>query len=100
MKFKIVNVKRFVSSIFIVLGILIGFSFIVNNNTFSHGETNYKTIYVVSGDTLWTIAKEEQNINEYFEGKDIREIISNLKKINHLETSDLKVDEKLLIPVL
>lgn len=80
MKFKIVNVKRFVSSILVILGLLIGFSFVVSNNTFSHGEVKYKTLYITSGDTLWAIAKEEQNTNEYYDGKDVREIISSVKK--------------------
>ena len=100
MKIKIVNVKRFVFSILVILGVLIGFSFVVSNNTFSHGEVKYKTLYVGSGDTLWTVAEEEQNTNEYFEGKDIREIISNVKNVNNLETSNLKIGDKLQIPTL
>lgn len=100
MKIKIVNIKKFISSILVSLGILIALFFILNNSIFSHVDTKYKTLYVAYGDTLWSIAKEEQNTNEYFEGKDIREIISNLKYINNLETSNLKTGEKLQIPTL
>ena len=100
MKIKIVNIKKFISSILLSLGILIALSFIVNNSIFSHVDIKYKTLYVAYGDTLWSIAKEEQKNNEYFEGKDIREIISNLKYINNLETSNLKTGEKLQIPTL
>ena len=100
MKIKIVNIKRFISSILVVLVVLIGFSFIVSNKTFSHGDVKYKILYVASGDTLWTIAKEEQNTNGYFEGKDIRDIIVRLKKTNNLKTSDLIIGEELQIPTI
>ena len=84
----------------VVLAVLVGFSFIASNKIFSHGNVKYKTLYVTTGDTLWTIAKEEQNTNEYYEGKDIRDIIASLKNTNNLETSNLKVGEELQIPTI
>ena len=100
MKIKIVNIKRFISSIMVVLSVLVGFSFIISNKTFSHGDVKYKTLYVSTGDTLWTIAKEEQNTNGYFEGKDIRDIVVSLKNTNNLETCNLKAGEELKIPTI
>ncbi len=100
MKIKIVSVKKFIRSILIALVILVGFSFVMSNKIFSHGDVKYKTIYISSGDTLWKIAKEEQNTNSYFEGKDIRDIVSSLKIINNLNTGNLTVGNKLQIPVL
>ena len=100
MKIKIISIKKFIRSILLVLVILVSFSFIISNKTFSHGDVKYKTIYISSGDTLWKIAKEEQNTNAYFEGKDIRDIVSSLKIINNLNTGHLIIGEKLQIPVL
>lgn len=40
-----------------------------------------KTVYVIQGDTLWTIAKREQICNPYYEDKDIRDIVYELKKL-------------------
>jgi len=55
----------------------------------------FQTIYVVSGDTLWTIAKP------YAEeaGKDIRDVIYNIKKDNDMTTSEIYAGQSLLIRV-
>ena len=41
---KIVNVKKFVRSILIILGIIFVLSLILTKSTYSHGEKEYKTI--------------------------------------------------------
>ena len=64
------------------------------------GDVKYKTLYVSSGDTLWTIDQAEPNITEYYEGKDIRDIIYNLKYINNLNSNNLIIGEELQIPIL
>lgn len=75
-------------------------SLFISNISFSHGENNYKTIYVSNGDTLWSIAKEEQENNAYYEDKDIREVVNNIKTVNKLNSSDLSSNQKLVIPCI
>lgn len=98
MNLKIKNLPKFIRSILIILGIIIFMNLFISNKTFSHGENNYKTIYVAKGDTLWSIAKEEKENNPYYESKDIRDIINNIKTINKLKNSDLFTNQKLIIP--
>lgn len=97
MNLKIVNKGKFVRSIILVFLLIVGISFIISSKSFSHTESSYKTIYVSSGDTLWSIAKEEQNSNEYYKDKNIRNIVDEIKKINHMTNSDLKVNQELKI---
>lgn len=97
---KIVNKRKFVRSI-VIIGIFIALiSFIFVNKTLSHTETSYQKIYVSSGDTLWNIAKEQKNNNQYFEEKDIRTIVDEIKYINNLNNSDLKIGQELNIPTI
>lgn len=51
-----------------------------------------------SGDTLWSIAQNELENNKYFEGKDIRYVIEELKKVNNLSNSNLTEGDKIKIP--
>lgn len=95
---KIVNKIKFIKSILIISFILIFFSLILSKSSFSFEETKYKNIIVSSGDTLWSIAKEEKNNNDYFKNKDIRDVIFEIKYLNNLNDSNLKVGEKLSIP--
>lgn len=53
---KIKNFKKFVRSILIILGIIFILSLIIVKSTLSYTNYKYKTIYVKSGDTLWSIA--------------------------------------------
>lgn len=98
MNLKITNKKKFIRSIIIILGLITFISLFISNISFSHGETTYKTIYVSNGDTLWSIAKDEQENNNYYENKTIREVVSNIKTINNLSNSNLSINQKLVIP--
>lgn len=97
MKLKIVNKKKFIRSIVIVVSIILGALFIINNKAFSHGDIKYESIYVKRGDTLWSIAEKEQKNNPYYYGKDIRYIIANIENINKLNNSYLIEGQELLI---
>ena len=97
-KIRIVNIPKFITSIIIMLGIILGVLTILSNVTLSHGEVNYDRTYVSAGDTLWSIAEAEMETNKYYEEKDIRYIVNDLKKINHLETSSLVIGQELAIP--
>ena len=52
-----------------------------------------------SGDTLWSIAEQQVSNNKYFENKDIREVVSELKSINNISNSKLEEGEKIKIPI-
>lgn len=97
---KIVNEKKFVRSMIIMIGLIASILFFINTTSFSHSEIEYKTIYISDGDTLWSIARQEQEENDYFAGKDIRDIISTIKAANELSTSNLSINQKLSIPIM
>ena len=73
-------------------------SIFLNNNSYSKVEVKYKTELISSGDTLWSIAKRERNINKYYQDKDVREIVYDLKQVNNLQVSDLSIGQKIMIP--
>ena len=81
---KIKNIKKFIRGIFIMLGIIFILSLVIIKSTLSYTNKEYKTIYVKSGETLWSIASDLQKNDNYYEGKDIRYIIGELKQINKL----------------
>lgn len=94
---KIVNVKKFIRTISILV-ILILIIILFSNKTYSKVDTEYKEESIILGDTLWSISQEEAKNNKYFENKDIREIVSEIKRINKLDNLDLREGQKLLIP--
>ena len=97
---KIKNITKFIRSILIVLIFIISIICICSNSSFSSGEIKYKSIYVVAGDTVWNIAKQEHLINDYYQGKDIRDIVEEIREVNHLENGNLKVGQELKIPTI
>lgn len=95
---KIVNKKKFVrttSILIIVILALIAFT----KKTYSKVEINYIEDYIYEGDTLWSIAKEQVSSNTYFNNKEIREVIDELKNLNDLSDSNLSVGDKIKIPI-
>ena len=94
---KIKNKKKFIRAILLILGISLGINLLITTNAFSHQELKYKTVAVVQGDTLWNIAEKEQKSNNYYKGKDIRDIIENIKTINKLKNSNLETGQSLEI---
>ena len=83
----------------IIVGIILSINLLLPDKSYSYKEIEYKTVTVLNGDTLWSIAKEEQEDNPYYTGKDVRDIIYDIVKINNLKTSYLKVNQKLEIPI-
>lgn len=82
---KIVNMKKFVRSISILMLIVLGIIFLSTKTSLSHNENsqmNYDTLIVMQGDTLWQIALNQQEENSYYENKDVRDIIEHIKKTN------------------
>lgn len=72
---------------------------ILAKNSYSNDDISYKTEYVVAGDTLWSIAEQEVNNNEYYKNDDVRTVVYDIKYINNLKSSELKQGMKLKIPV-
>lgn len=97
---KIVDKRKFIRSLIMIGVVILLISFIFTNKTLSHAETSYKKIYVSSGDSLWNIAQEQKSTNQYFEDKDIRTIIDEIKYTNNLNTSSLNIGQELNIPVI
>ena len=84
--------------VLLVLAIIAINGFFFNNNAYSKAEVKYKTEYASSGDTLWSIAQRESENNKYYQDKDVREIIYDLKQINNFQTSELCVGQEIKIP--
>lgn len=97
---RIVNKKKFIRSMSITIGLIIFIILMLANISFSHTEVNYKEIAISSGDTLWSIAKYEKNNNDYFENRDIRDIVDEIKYLNNLSNSNLSIGDKLSIPII
>ena len=97
---KIKSKKKFIRAIILIIGITTGLVLLMTGKTFSHQETKYKSIAIISGDTLWDIAAVEQKSNNYYKGKDIRDIMQDIKSINNLKSSTLKADQILEIPTI
>lgn len=95
---KIVNKRKFVKSVSIVI-ILISALIFFEKNIYSKVEVTYKEDYIYKGDTLWSIAKNEIENNKYFENKDIRDVVRELKNVNNLSNSNLVEGKKIKIPV-
>ena len=94
------NVKRIMKLIVVMVILVITILLFIHSTSLSFRDTQYREIYVCSGDTLWNIAKNEQQNNDYYKGKDIREVIFHIKKINILSGSELSINQKILIPYL
>lgn len=86
-------------NIFLIIMIIALFVITITNSSFSHNEIKYKEIYVANGQTLWEIAETVKANNVNYNNKEIRKIIYELKELNNLEDSSLKVGQKLTIPV-
>ena len=96
-----INKKKVVATISIILLLTISIIFLLgNNDTLSHSEIAYKTIYVSNGETLWEIARIEAQNNEYYAEHDVRYIVKDIKTVNGLKNSNLYIGQQLQIPVI
>ncbi len=97
MKIKIVNKSKFIRSVIIVLGV-VALGLLLLGNTYSKTEITYKEDYIISGDTLWSIAQNQVNNNEYYKNKDVREVMYEIKQLNNIGNENLEVGQKIKIP--
>jgi len=98
MKLRIINRKKFFRSFILFVIALCFIVLCFYNKSSSEGIKNYKTIVVNNGDTLWSIAQNEKNENDYYKDADIREIVYSIKEVNNLKTSNLAINQCLIIP--
>lgn len=96
---RIINFRKFIRNISIIFGIIIVLSLFIVKSSLSHVNITYKSIYVESGDTLWSIASNLQS-EDYYKNKDVRYIIQDLKSINNLKSSNLSINQELKIPTV
>jgi LysM repeat protein len=97
MKHQIKNKSKFIRSITIIFSLLF-LLLVCFANTYSTEETRYKTIMITTGDTLWSIAEKEEENNSYYQHKDIRQIVYDIKQKNQLNNSSLTEGTVLQIP--
>lgn len=97
MKHKIKNKKKFIRSTSILLFLLLGL-FLSFTHSYSDEELHYKTEIILEGDTLWSVAEKQEKTNKYYENKDIRLIVQELKNINQLQDANLEQGKLLKIP--
>jgi len=95
---KIVNLRKFIRSIMILLFLIFGISVFFSKATLSYKQLEYEIICVEHGDTLLKIAEKQKESNEYYKRKDIRDIVYDIKKVNNLNSSDIYVAQELKIP--
>lgn len=98
MKLKIVNMQKFIRSLVIVMASILFLLFVGFSNTYSKGEVQYREQYIYEGDTLWSIAEKESKENKYYENEDVRNIVHEIKDINHINNGNLKIGQKIQIP--
>lgn len=91
--------KKTMKIIIILSFLIICLLSLVTNPLLSHSETQYKTINISPGDTLWKIAIYEQQNNEYYKNEDIRYIVFDLTTINSLTNTVLQSGFNLKIPI-
>ena len=95
------DMRKFTLSLIIIILLVIGLTILMGNSkTSSFAETKYKRIYVSTGETLWEIAKIESANNNYYNDRDVRAIIKDIRDINNLDTSNLFPGQELIIPSL
>lgn len=82
----------------LVIGIILLNMIFSIKSSYSKVEVKYKSEYASHGDTLWSIAERESRLNKYYQDKDIRYIIYDLKQINNLSNSNLKEGQEIFIP--
>ena len=100
MYFYILKVSIYFMFYSFILFILFLLSLFISKTSFSYGDTNYKKINIIYGDTLWSIASNEKKYNEYYYNKDIRYIVDDIKKANNMINSNIYEGQEILIPTL
>lgn len=92
---RIANKKRFtifLSSVFVIAALVFN-SIAKLNLAYSSDFKNYTEMAIISGDTLWDIAKRNNPYNQ-----DVRRVVHEIMKINNMKSAELKVGSVIKIP--
>lgn len=89
-KYRLKNKIRFLIFIFVIL--LTGFTLFFASSVYGIREVSYRSIQVIHGDSLWTIAQKFQ------QGGDIRKFIYDIKKLNKIADNRIFEGQLLKIP--
>ena len=57
-------------------------------------DTVYETVIVTKGDTLWDIAKAHNYAN-----RDVRAVVDNIMRANNLSSANIRVGDRINIPL-
>ena len=93
--YRITAPLRFICFIVIVMLIAIMAFGNISKVNIVHGSaaTEYTTVTVESGDTLWSIAEEYAP-----ENVDTRKVVYEIRKANNMDTSNINVGQEIKIP--
>jgi len=87
------NKRRFTAFItFVIILTCCGFSSV--KSYVSESDRPTVSVYVTPGDTLWTLASDNNPNN-----KDIRNLVHEIKKYNKLNSNTIQVGEEIHIPL-
>lgn len=95
-KYKISNIKRFISFIIMMIIIITTTVIIFANNSKEYNMVDTKSVVVSNGQSIWTIAESNNLIPE---GMDIREYIHNIRELNNLGTSLIYPGQIIELPI-
>lgn len=84
----------FITLFILLLVILASLIFPIWTKGLAMNYTTYLTVYVEEGDTLWHIASKTLP-----KRTDIRDYIHEIYRLNNLETANLRIGQKLIIPI-
>lgn len=94
-RIRVANRKRF--TIFLTTMIIISTMIFTGlcklNLAYSTSDSNYTEMTILSGDTLWEIAKRNNPYN-----KDIRIIVHEIMEINNMKSASIKAGSVIKIP--
>ena len=92
-KYKLTNKKRFIIIVCVLVSVIISTTILITKRPEGKSEEIYNEIIIKYGDTLWDIAVEISDGSI-----DVRKMVSEIRKINNMETSDLHIGQLVKIP--
>lgn len=94
-KYRITSKFRFITSVVIMAGLIIGIMGAVSGLNVSRAltETKYKEVQICYGDTLWDIANTYKS-----DDTDTRKAVFEICKVNDIEASDLEPGMTISVP--
>lgn len=94
-KLKIVNKFRFTVFCLVVISTLSCGVSAAMNRVLATNKPETMTVFVQAGDTLWDIARAHNP-----SGRDIREVVSEIKVYNGLKTATIQTGDALEVPYI